>query len=168
MGASVKTDRIDAIRWRMKLPLPLPGAERYVYSAVMLLLACGVVQSVQFNDWQYFERSGSLVIVIAIMLAWRDYVSLLGNVRRFYSREFEKRISDIDRTRPKGFGAVPNGKLEKMLEVREKIAEASSEVDERIQMLRARLHTTEAVILILGTLVWGYGSIIAKFLWNLT
>ena len=159
----VEMDRIDAIRRRMKLPLPLRGLERYVYAAVMLLLACGVVQSVQFNDWQYFERSGSLVIVIAIMLAWRDLVSLLGDVRRFYSDEFARRMSDMDRSRPNGLisGAMHDGE-------RERIVAVSSEVDELIKMLRARLHTTEAAILILGTVVWGYGSVIARFLWDLT
>ena len=152
----------------MKLPLPLRGLEQRIYAAVILLLAWGVVQSVQFRDWQYFERSGSLVIVIAIMLAWRDLVTLFGDVRRFYADEFARRISDIDRSRPSGFGAVRNGQLEKILVNRENIVEASSEVDELIKTLRMRLRTTEAAILILGTLVWGYGSIIAKFLWNFT
>lgn len=156
-------DRIGGIRIRMKLPLPLRGLERSVYAAVALLLVCGVVQSVQFNDWQYFERSGSLVIVIAVVLAWRDLVSLLGDMRKFYSDEFARRISDTDRSRPRG---LISGEMHD--DERKRIAPASVEVDELIDMLRARLRTTEAAILILGTIVWGYGSVIARFLWDLT
>ena len=152
-------DRIDAIKRRMRLPLPLRGLERYVYAAVLLLLACGAVQSVQFNDWQYFERSGSLVIVVGIMLAWRDYVSLLGDMRKFYADEIAKRLAEIDRSRPSGLitGAMHDG-------VREKIVAASSNIDELVAMLRFRLRTTEVAILIVGTLVQGYGSVIVRLL----
>ncbi len=150
-------DRIDAIRRRMKLPFPLRGLERYIYSAVLLLLALGAIQSVQFNDWVYFERSGSLVIVVGIMLAWRDYVSLLGDMRKFYADEITKRLLEIDRSRPVGLiaGAMHDGE-------REKIVATSSNIDELIAMLLRRLRTTEVAILIIGTLVQGYGSIIAR------
>jgi hypothetical protein len=166
MEASVKLGRIDSTRRRMKIPLPLPGAERLIYSAVILVLTCGALQSVQFNDWELFERSGSLVIIIAITLAWRDYVSLLGDVRKFYSNEFEKRIRTIDSTLPRGFGALPNGRLQTMLEIRQKTTESLSEIDQLIQILRKRLRTTEIAILILGTVISGYGSVVGQFLWN--
>ena len=96
------------------------------------------------------------------MLAWRDYVSLLGDMRRFYSAEIA-RMSVIAGSRPNGLisGAMHDGELENIIT-------ASSNVDELIEMLRSRLRTTEAAILILGTLVWGYGSVIAKFLWAFT
>lgn len=130
-----------------------------MYAAVLLLLACGVVQSMQFNDWQYFERSGTLVIVVGIMLAWRDYVSLLGDVRKFYADEIAKRLAEFDRSRPGGLiaGAMHDG-------AREKVVAASTEIDELIAMLRLRLRTTEVAILIVGTLVQGYGSFTGRFL----
>lgn len=157
--ASIEMESIDVLRRRMRLPVPLRGVERYIYTAVLLSLACGAVQSIQFNDWQYFDRSGSLVVVIGIMLAWRDYVSLLGNVRTFYSKEIARRLSQLDRSRPSGLiaSAMHNGE-------REKVVAASSDIDELILMLRRRLRTTEVVILIIGTLVQGYGSVIARFL----
>jgi len=143
----------------MSLPLPLRGLERYVYSAVLLLLACGAVQSVQFSDWQYFERSGSLVIVVGIMLAWRDYVSLLGDMRKIYAKEIAHRLVQIDGSRPSGLiaGTIHDGE-------REKVLAASSEIDELIVMLRQRLRTTEVAILTIGTLVQGYGVVIARIL----
>jgi hypothetical protein len=127
----------------------------------MLLLACGVVQSVQFNDWQYFERSGALVIIVGIMLAWRDYVSLLGDMKELYAEELAKRLSQIHKSRPSGLiaGAMHDGE-------REKIIAASSNIDELISILRQRL--PEVVILIIGSLVQGYGSVIARFLLDLT
>ncbi len=152
----------DSIRRKLRRPLPLRGIERQWYVAVMLSVLLGIAWSLSTRDWQYFERAGALVIVVAISLAWRDHVSLLGDVERFYRDEFQRLLTNFDAARPPGIiaGAMHDGQ-------RDKIVSAHADAHELMELLRHRLRTTEAVFLCMGTVIWGYGSIIANLLWPL-
>jgi hypothetical protein len=151
----------ESLKRKLRWPVPLRGFERKLYAAVLLLIGLGMTWSLSAHDWQYFERSGSLVIVAAIAMAWRDHVSLLGNVERFYKGEFKRLLVQFDAKRPTGLIASAMND-----EKREEISAAGSNVEELISALKQRLRTTEAVILCIGTIIWGYGSLIGNLLWR--
>jgi len=152
---------IDLLKTKLRRPIPLRGFERKLYAVVLLSLLFGLCLSLSAHDWQYFERSGSLVIVAAIAMAWHDHVRLLGNMERFYQSEFKRLLDDLDSKRPAGIiaSAIHDGR-------REEIRVAFSNVEELTSMLQARLRTTEAVVLCLGTIIWGYGAPMANLLWK--
>lgn len=154
-------DEILSLRRKLRFPIPMRGFERKLYAAVVLSIAFGVAWSVAARDWQYFERSGSLVILAAVTMAWRDHVQLLGEVERFYQSEFERLLAKLNALRPTGLiaTAVHNSK-------REKLAATASNFDELLAALKQRLRTTEAVVLCLGTFIWGYGSPIGNLVWS--
>lgn len=151
----------DSIEKKLKRPIPMRGLERRLYAAVLLLIICGLMWSFLLHDWQYFERSGSLLIIVAIALTWRDLVSLIGNVEKLYQGEFNRLLATFDSARPPGIlaGAMHNGK-------RKDIEAAHRNVEELTRLLRLRLRTTEAAILILGTIIWGYGSVLGNLIWR--
>lgn len=148
---------IEVLRKKISMPLPMQGVERTLFLSVILVFAMGVVQSVKFGDWQWFERSGSLLILIAIFLAWYDYVEMLGDARLFYAKKFAEQIDNLQKSKPAGIiaGVMHDGKIAEC-------AVTAKEVDEVTEALRKRLNKIEAVILSLGTVVWGYGSVIGK------
>ena len=154
-------NKIDSFKKKLRRPIPLRGFERKLYAVVLLSIASGITWSVSAHDWQYFERSGSLVIVAAVTMAWRDHVHLLGEVKRFYQGEFQRLLAELDERRPAGIvgTVVHDAKIEK-------IRTKYSNFDELIAMLTQRLRTTEATILCLGTFIWGYGSIIGNLFWS--
>ena len=151
----------DPLKKKLRWPIPLRGFERKLYAVVLLCLALGIIWSLSAHDWQYLERSGSLIIVASIYMAWRDHVNLLGNVERFYKEEYNNLLAMFDAIRPTGVIAsvMHDGK-------REEIRAACSNVEELITLLKQRLRTTEAVILCLGTIIWGYGSPIGNLFWS--
>lgn len=151
---------IDTIKKKLRRPIPMRGFEVRLYALVLLSLLFGLCLSLSIHDWQYFERSGSLVIVAAIYMAWRDHVQLLGSVEKFYTREYERLLTQLDAKPRRGIigNAMHDGE-------REKLNATSSNVKELISMLQQRLRTTEAVTLCLGTLIWGYGSPVMNLLW---
>jgi hypothetical protein len=155
-------DQIESLKKKARRPIPLRGFEQKLYAAVVLSVALGVAWSIAASDWQYFERSGSLVILAAITMAWRDHVQLLGKVERFYQSEFKRRLSECEASRPRGLMAAnaPDTR-------REEIEATASSFDELMSLLKRRLRTTEAVVLGLGTFVWGYGAPIGNLLWSL-
>jgi hypothetical protein len=150
---------IDTIKKKLRRPIPMRGFEVRLYAFVLLSLLFGLCLSLSIRDWQYFERSGSLVIVAAIYMAWRDHVQLLGRVEKFYKKEYERLLSQLD-AKPRA-GIISSAMHD---EEREVISATSSNVKELISMLQQRLRTTEAVILCLGTLIWGYGSPVLNLL----
>jgi hypothetical protein len=154
------TETMDSIRKTLKRPIPMQGLERRVYAAVILLLICWILWSFLLHDWQYFERSGSLVIVVAMALGWRDHVRYLGNIEKIYQDQFARLVAKLDATRPSGIvaGAIHDRE-------RQDVEAARTNVEELISLLRRRLRTTEVVILCLGTILWGYGSVIGNLIW---
>lgn len=153
--------RGDSLKRRLKLPFPLRGIEQRIYAAVLLSLLFGVWWSVVSRDWQYFERSGSLVIIVGVGITWHDHVNLLGRVEDFYRAQYSRLLADFDSQRPAGIiaGGVHDGK-------RAELEQRKSNAEELIQMLKRRVRTTEAFVVCLGTTVWGYGSIVGNFLWS--
>nr|WP_295781172.1 hypothetical protein [Rhodoferax sp.] len=151
----------EAMKKKLRRPLPMRGFERRLYAAVLLALLFGVTWSLTARDWQFFERSGSLVVVVGVALTWRDFVQTLGNVESFYRAEYARLLRDFDAQRPTGIiaGAMHDGK-------REDIEAKQAYAVEMVGMLKDRLRTTEAVIVCLGTLVWGYGSPLGNALWS--
>lgn len=145
----------------MKLPFPLGGTERSVYLAVLLLLIMGIAQSLIYEDWEWFGRAGLLVIVTGTLLIRQDLISLVGNIKEFYQSTFIQLIAKMNTSKPQGLiaGAIHEGKTEEIIA-------AKSDVDELIEMLRKRLRTTEAMILIIGTVVSGYGAVFGRFIWK--
>ena len=107
----------------------------------------------------FLNARATLVVAVGIMVTWRDYVSLLGNVEKFYEKEIKRRLAHFYASRPSSLiaGAMHDGD-------REQIEAASSHITEHIAMLRLRLRTTEAAIIIVGTVVQGYGSFIGRLL----
>ena len=46
----------------------MSGKTRLAYVVVALILACGVLFSVQGGNWEWFSRAGSAVVAIGILL----------------------------------------------------------------------------------------------------
>jgi hypothetical protein len=151
----------DLLKRKLRWPIPLRGFERKLYAAVFLFLGIGIAWSFFKCGWQFFERSGSLVIVTAIYMAWRDHVSLLGKVEFFYKGEFRRLLAEFNANRPSG---IINNVMHD--EMRDEISTTCSNSEALISTLKQRLRTTEAVILCVGTIIWGYGSLIGKLLWS--
>lgn len=56
------------------------------YSMAMLTLAAGIGVSIHFQDWSWFSRSGSLIVVNGIILTSHQIIEHIHNLNR-YQRE---------------------------------------------------------------------------------
>ncbi|KQC08983.1 MAG: hypothetical protein APR62_03620 [Smithella sp. SDB] len=135
------------------------GIECKVAVAVLLLLIFGTILSLVSQDWQYFERSGSLVVLVGIGIAWRDIVSLAGNIEKLYEGDIEKQLTQLKMARPKGIvaGSVYDSQINE-------IDADRAEFKKVISLLRKRIRTIEAMVLCIGTIVWGYGMPFVNFI----
>lgn len=150
---------IPILEKKMKSLVPMKGVETTIYAAVFLLVSMGVAQSISFGSWQHLERSGSLIIITGVLVAYYDYVSLLGDMRVFYRTKFKKLLSEMESSKPKGIisGVMHDGKIDDT-------NTKAKEIDRLLVLARKRVNTIEATIIILGTFISGYGILIGKLL----
>jgi len=59
-------DVIELMKEKAKKPYPLARLERRIYAANFLLVVSGISLSILFKDGQYFERFGSLIVIVGI------------------------------------------------------------------------------------------------------
>lgn len=104
------------------------------YLVSLLFLTAGVALSVLLNDWHWFARSGSLVVVAGILLtSWQ----LIDNAQRL-DVHFSDSSHDWAET------------AESRKRVRKHIKDDASWHNERYGLY----------LLIAGTLVWGFGDLL--------
>jgi hypothetical protein len=96
---------IEVIRRRLRSPFPMKGLERRLFVAISLILVFGMVLSICKHDWQYLERTGSLIIVVTIGLGWKNLVTKLGDVENLYRNLADRKLAEIE-AEPDGLGPV--------------------------------------------------------------
>jgi len=154
-------ESINLLKKKAKKPWPLRGIEQKIYAANILLVASGIAQSIALKDWQYFERSGSLVIVLGIVIAWKDFSD--------HIKWFESMAKDcINRE----LSAIRNEKVTGLISYAIKSAKEdrvnllSNSIDDLFERLQKRLRVIEVFTLAIGTIIWGYGSVLGNIIFQ--
>jgi len=156
---------LENLKIRMKSPLPMRGVERKIYAANTLLLLSGVVVSLSLKDWQYFERIGSLIVIVGIAVAWRDLVGRVNWFKTMAERAIHAELIKLNSEQPKGLLNSSKIQAEEYEAICSELNKYHSSMSGLIAQLQHRLRTIEAITLILGTFVWGYGSVIGKLIY---
>ena len=73
---------VDVVKRRLRSIVPMRGIERRMALSALFVMAFGAVWSILARDWQWFERSGSLLILLAVGFVWLDHVAAAGRVER--------------------------------------------------------------------------------------
>jgi hypothetical protein len=51
-----------------------------LYFSLFLVTVAGIFPSLYSNDWVWFSRSGSLLVVYGVYIVWLDYQGVIDNV----------------------------------------------------------------------------------------
>ncbi|MGM0593968.1 MAG: hypothetical protein ACQETD_05460 [Pseudomonadota bacterium] len=107
------------------------------YSIALLTLAAGIGLSIYLSDWQWFARTGSLVVINGIFLTSKQIIEHMQQLGRYQSR-----------------GSTPCDR-----------DWASSDRHEFVHdshELRWLSEKCGLYLLFLGTLVWGFGDLLGR------
>ncbi len=111
---------------------------RWSYLLVTLLLVCGAVFAVVLDQWQWFSRAGCAVVIVGILLTSsqiRDHSRRLRRLRGQLASQSQRDWAGEERTRT--------------------LVRAAGE-----QEVTWEIEGHGLYILILGTLVWGFGDLL--------
>jgi NADH:ubiquinone oxidoreductase subunit K len=120
-----------------------PLIHSIIVSVIVIVL--GVILSFISKDWTWFSRSGSLLVVIGIIVAANDINKSLAVLEDSkFSEQILERIKEI---RPDVEENEINNRKEEILGL---LKELMTQFYRRIEL----------AILITGTIVWGFGDLI--------
>lgn len=130
---------------------------------VGLVLSLSVWWSVASEDWVNFQRSGSLVIFIAILAFGLDYRLRIKKAVEAMSDGMADALEDLQRLVAES-GEVNLGKEKRYRMVVTELEELKREWEEiDIEVALKAAQRWEFALLLLGTLIWGYGDLIGWF-----
>lgn len=129
-------------------------------SLTILIFTVGIIlTNNQFLGIEWFSRSGSLVVVLGIfsglggVLQERWLASQFALQHRFAAAKTRKKLRQINATEE--YIAKELAELEKQLE----------DMNQSLQSkLKLKVGMLELNLLVFGTLVWGFGDIVIKFI----
>ncbi|MGB5676780.1 MAG: hypothetical protein WBN36_03070, partial [Gammaproteobacteria bacterium] len=122
-----------------KKHLTLSTARASLFSLAVFIL--GVVFSIDRDDWSWFARSGSIIVVIGIFLTSSQ---IIENSRRLRTRRHRHR---------------QNFHRDYAEEIKRATLERSRSLDEDIWENGLR----GLYLLVIGTLIWGFGDLAGYF-----
>lgn len=138
---------------------PKDKREAKIFGAVLLLFCFGIVTSAAYGDWGYLERSGSLIVIVALSLFWKEHIKQRQELieRLIATEEHYKKNS-------KSIAAFDD------LEGRDIVVYFNVDKEkarDSIESARKRYENIEVSIAIFGTLLWGYANPIFSLFFEL-
>ena len=135
--------------------------EMKIYIAVLLALSVGIILSIQQSNWQWFERSGSLIIMIALAALVNEKVAFAAGIVEAQN----KKISALqERLKSNKNIGLKNVDLYEDLNETEKLGKFASLA---VTNFEKRIRRIEIAVIFFGTFIWGYGAPIANLIWPL-
>lgn len=132
-------------------PYPLKGIERNTCVLALLVFMVGLVLSLQLNSWQYLEKSGCIIVMIGIYIAWRDMTGTLDWAKQLPLKVLDE-LASKQNLNPSEVLSSPE------------VTEFLNDTENSIKILKKRVRNLEAILLTSGTFFWGFGSAIGKII----
>jgi len=131
-----------------------------LFVLTLLILGLGYYFSlIQLLDTEWFSRSGSVVVVLGIISGFSGIIEERVLMSRLSIR---KRFEILQKKRKlRLLKAAPAYVQEELNEIEEKYLLLSKE---SMNSIKFNAGISEGVLLILGTLIWGFGDIVLTFI----
>ena len=135
--------------------------DKYEWKAILAGLGCigfGIILSLIESDWQWLERSGSLVVIVALCFFWRDRVDR--------DEAFIKKMAEHEKECKEALEPItPKTDFSKTELVIYFNVDEDNAI-ERIETQRTRYTNIEVGLAVFGTFIWGYGSPLGCIIWS--
>ncbi|MGH8196455.1 MAG: hypothetical protein ACREQ8_18990 [Woeseiaceae bacterium] len=130
------------------------GFEWRVMLCVLIIATIGGAVSTYTSDWSNFARAGSIIVVVGIYITWKDVAGKVDAARLTLHQIIENYRSEYS-TRGHGLLAgISNQQLE------EALSSTQQEVSDLLGVAKHRVKVIEALVIGLGTLLWGFGDLV--------
>lgn len=158
--------RVDKVKL-VELAMPILAIYLAWFFVVGVTVA-GVWLSLSYEDWSIFARFGSVVVVIALLLAVYDHFSWARSLSTLSLALINEQVDDIFVKDIRE--ALENHGIEKSESEISYLAEQKSKAYHELfpyrfsHHLKSLFQRNELLIGVYGTLVWGFGDLIGNII----
>jgi hypothetical protein len=135
--------------------------DKYEWKVVLVAFSCvlfGFVFSLIQSDWQWVERSGSLIVIVALCFFWKDRVDR--------DEEFIQTMVDYEKKCKETLEPITSQTDFSKTELVAYFNVDEKKAKENIQIKRKRYTKIEVGFAVLGTFIWGYGKPVASLFYS--
>jgi hypothetical protein len=134
--------------------------ERIALSLSVLTILLGLWMAHAHHDGSYFARSGTILCIIAVIFAYLELRARLARVPAFIDEHLPKYLATvIEAGLARGADRATAEDAARKLE-----SVVRSEVSAEAEKARKRLLRFEAILLVVGTFIWGFGDLLVDSL----
>jgi hypothetical protein len=127
----------------------------YILTFLIIILGISLSYFKFFNDYLWLARSGALIVVVGILFAIAEYHNreYQSNMFKFYTSTLKTKI-------------LHDNKNIDQDEFNSWVKNTKAEEDKLKSELEKDTLKHEAILLVLGTLIWGFGDVLIKLLFG--
>ena len=146
-----------------------------IFVSITILFIFGVVPSVINSDWAWFGRSGALLVIFGVYVVWLDYKSQVDKDLDTVLGGFEEYLKKLtlEQNRESWISLFESQSIKYTEEQLARLLETPTDINKTVQtvsvkfkevskLTHKRVQNVEFLVLVLGTLMWGYGDLINK------
>ena len=146
-----------------------------IFVSITILFIFGVVPSVINSDWAWFGRSGALLVIFGVYVVWLDYKSQVDKDLDTVLGGFEEYLKKLtlEQNRESWISLFESQSIKYTEEQLARLLETPTDINKTVQtvsvkfkevskLTHKRVQNVEFLVLVLGTLIWGYGDLINK------
>jgi hypothetical protein len=155
-----------AVKAMLSIALPVL-AVIVAWLFAIVIVSMGIGFSLYYNNWDIFARSGSLIVVCALLLALFDYTSsskkFFDQLKEAFGPEYQQdeveRIRQFVREEFKKYGLTKTDDEIAYIADRERESYWKGVITRFSGALKMRSVTSEVSLAIIGTLICGFGDL---------
>ncbi|RJP77455.1 MAG: hypothetical protein C4522_15170 [Desulfobacteraceae bacterium] len=147
-------------RKRFKESAAIKRYQRIAWVLPLIICISSVLISIYQSSWEYFSRAGSLIVLVAVYVAYKDWSGDIYQVLKkdyFTMSEFLA-IGCLD--------SLANDERNELIRKCKDIEDSQKINKSFVTYASRRFRKMEAVLLAIGTLIWGYGDFFLNLIWR--
>lgn len=135
--------------------------QRIAWTLPIIIVILSVLLSIHRSSWEFFSRAGCLIVLVGVYIAYKDWSGEIYQTIKpdyFTMSELMEFVSCdvLDESERKDL-AITCKNIERV----------HNENKSFVRYASKRFRKMEAVLLFIGTLVWGYGDLLLNLIYHL-
>jgi len=150
----------DELRKSFKESPAIKRYQRIAWIFPLIICVSSVLLSIYQSSWEYFSRAGSLIVLVAVYVAYKDWSGDIYQVikKDYFTMSEFLAIGCLD--------SLANDERNKVIRKCKEIEDTQNRNKSFVTYASRRFRKMEAVLLAIGTLIWGYGDSILNLIWR--
>jgi hypothetical protein len=151
----------DVFEKEMKIS---PLIRKYLYISIfipLIIILVSIIFSMYFKDWGLFSRSGSIIVIVGIYIAYKEFSG------KIYELSTDNYLTMKDLLELRNIHLLDDQDyIDGQIKQENINAKKNNNIRKFAKYAGSKFRAMELALLASGTFIWGYGDLIMNLLWG--